>query len=193
MKLDLFYAGINNFWVGLFTGLLLPVMILAALLYGAVSQITGLIEEVALAPLIQRSEQTFDKVDSLLMTLDDKVSSTNLKELALLTPLKNAQLLPELQTLASSVEQLKQAGATIDKEALLAQLKSKLEASLASKFPEEKAKQLAQSLVDIALVLASRAQSGAQAAGSAPESASAIVPSAIVPSGAVSESSLSSQ
>lgn len=167
-----FYAGINNFWVGLITGIMLPIMFIAALLYATVSKLTGLIEGVALTPLIQRSEQTFDKVDSLLLTLDDKVSNANFKELALLTPLKKAQILPELHTLAVSVEQLSQAVSKIDKEALIAQLKSKLAASLAEKFSQEKAQQLAQSLVDIALVLATRAESAAQASPSASTSTS---------------------
>ncbi|MGL5394381.1 MAG: hypothetical protein ACRDBQ_03795, partial [Shewanella sp.] len=101
------------------------------------------------------SEQTFDKVDNLLITLDNKVDDANLKDLALFAPLKNAQLFPELQALASAVANLKQTVTAIDKQAVLVNLQEKLQASLATKFPEDKAKELAQNLINIAQVLAS--------------------------------------
>lgn len=150
-----FAAGLNNFWVGLFTGIMLPLIFVAGLLYATVDKFTGLIEDAAIAPLISRSEQTFDKVDNLLLTLDNKVDDANLKDVALLAPLKNAQLFPELQALASGVTNLKQTAADIDKQAVLANLQEKLQASLATKFPEDKAKELAQNLINIAQVLAS--------------------------------------
>ncbi|MFV0595407.1 hypothetical protein [Shewanella sp.] len=151
-----FSAGLNNFWVGLFTGIMLPIIIVAVLLYATVDKLTGLIEDTAIAPLISRSEQTFDKVDNLLLNLDDKVDDANLKDLALLAPLKNAQLFPELQALGSGVANLKQTVTDIDKQAVLANLQEKLQASLASKFPEDKAKELADNLISIAQVLASQ-------------------------------------
>lgn len=151
-----FSAGLNNFWVGLFTGIMLPIIIVAVLLYATVDKLTGLIEDTAIAPLISRSEQTFDKVDNLLLNLDNKVDDANLKDLALLAPLKNAQLFPELQALASGVANLKQTVTDIDKQAVLANLQEKLQASLATKFPEDKAKELADNLISIAQVLASQ-------------------------------------
>ncbi len=156
-----FGAGINNFWVGLVTGIMLPVMLIAALLYASVAKLTGMIENSTIAPLINRSEQTFDKVDHLLVTLDDKVDNASLKNLDLkdleqLAPLKNAQLFPELQALATGVASLKQTVADIDKQAVLDNLKQKLQASLATKFPEDKAQELAENLLNIAQVLASK-------------------------------------
>lgn len=150
-----FAAGFNNFWVGLFTGVMLPIIIIAVLLYATVDKFTGLIQDATIAPLISRSEQTFDKVDNLLITLDNKVDDANLKDLALFAPLKNAQLFPELQALASAVANLKQTVTAIDKQAILVNLQEKLQASLATKFPEDKAKELAQNLINIAQVLAS--------------------------------------
>lgn len=151
-----FSAGINNFWVGLFVGVMLPFIILALLLYATVDKFTGLVQDTAIAPLISRSEQTFDKVDNLLITLDNKVDNANLKDLELLAPLKNAQLFPELQALASSVVNLKQTISDIDKQVVLTNLKQKLQTSLATKFPEDQAQELAQNLINIAQLLANQ-------------------------------------
>lgn len=149
-----FAAGMNNFWVGMVTGMLLPVIVIAALLYATVDKFTGLLQDAAIAPLLERSEQTFDKVDTLLVTLDDKVNDAELKDVQLLAPLKQAQFFPELQALASGVKQLKQTAADLDKQAVLDKLQQQLQSSLQAKFPEDKAQQLAQSLMNIADVLA---------------------------------------
>ncbi|QYJ78611.1 hypothetical protein [Shewanella acanthi] len=154
-----FGAGFNNYWVGFISGIMLPIILVAALLYASVAKLTGLIDDSAIAPLIERSEQTFDKVDHLLVTLDDKVDNASLKDvdlkdLALLAPLKNAQLFPELQTLASGIANLKQAASDFDRETAINNLRETLQTSLAGKFPEDKAKELAQNLMNIAQVLA---------------------------------------
>lgn len=49
---------------------------------------------------------------------------------------------------------LNQAVSDIDKQAILTHLKGKLQTSLATKYPEDKAQELAQSLINIAKVLA---------------------------------------
>ncbi|WP_258405441.1 hypothetical protein [Shewanella sp. FJAT-52076] len=151
-----FTAGLNNFWVGLVTGMLMPVIVVAALLYLTVDKLTGVVQDSAISPFLERSEQTLDKVDNLLVTLDDKVDSASLKDLELLAPLKNARILPELQEIAGAAAELKTKVDDIDKEAVLAALRQKLETSLAGKFPEEKAKALAANLENLVRVLAQR-------------------------------------
>lgn len=133
---------------------MLPVILVATILYSTVDKLTGLIQDAAIAPLLARSEQTLNKVDNLLTTLDDKVDKANLKDLELLTPFKNAQLFTELQDLSSAVTLLNQAVSDIDKQAILTHLKGKLQTSLATKYSEDKAQELAQSLINIAQVLA---------------------------------------
>ncbi len=153
-----FIAGINNFWVGLVTGLMLPIIVLALVISSTVSQVTNLIQDSAIEPIVSRSEQTFDKVDRLLVTLDDKVDHADLKDLELLAPLKNMDLLPELQLIAGDIHQLKQAISEVDKQAVITNLQERLQQSLANKFPEEKAQQLCQNLVNITHLLASQTE-----------------------------------
>lgn len=155
-KMDQFRAGINNFWVGLICGILVPVVIVLILLYATVNKLTHFTQETAIAPLFERGEQTLDKVDNLLLTLDSKVDDASLEDLQLLAPLKNAQLLPELTTLGAHIDTLKQARSEIDKKAMRDNLQSQLQNSLTAKFPPEKAQALAQSLTNIASVLASQ-------------------------------------
>ncbi|MCH4296500.1 hypothetical protein MJ923_19530 [Shewanella sp. 3B26] len=150
-----FTAGLNNFWVGLVTGMLMPVIVVAALLYLTVDKLTSVVQDSAISPFLERSEQTLDKVDNLLVTLDDKVDSASLKDLNLLEPLKDAQLFPELQALASTVTQIRQAVDSVDRDALLQGLQTQLQQSLAAKFPPEKAAALAQNLRQLAELLAS--------------------------------------
>lgn len=150
-----FSAGLNNFWVGLVTGMLMPVIVVAALLYLTVDKLTGVVQDSAISPFLERSEQTLDKVDNLLVTLDDKVDSASLKDLNLLAPLKDAQLFPELQALASTVTEIRQAVDSVDRDALLQGLQMQLQQSLAAKFPPEKAAALAQNLRQLAELLAS--------------------------------------
>ncbi|MBT1446228.1 hypothetical protein KJI95_17160 [Shewanella sp. JM162201] len=153
-----FMAGLNNFWVGLFAGIMLPLILVAVILYATVDKLTGVLQDSAIAPFLSRSEQTLDKVDNLLVTLDDKVDSASLKDLNLLAPLKDAQLFPELQALATTVTELKKAAAgaqNIDRDAVLKNLQQRLQDSLIAKFPPEKAAALAENLRQIAEVLAS--------------------------------------
>lgn len=153
-----FSDGLNNFWVGLVCGMLMPLVLVVGLLYLTVDKLTGVVQDSAISPFLERSEQTLDKVDKLLVTLDDKVDSASLKDLNLLAPLKNAQIMPELQALASAVTELKQAADNIDREAVLLGLQQRLEASLAQKFPEQKARALAQNLRQFAELLAKEQQ-----------------------------------
>lgn len=102
-----FTAGLNNFWVGLVTGMLMPVIVVAALLYLTVDKLTGVVQDSAISPFLERSEQTLDKVDNLLVTLDDKVDSASLKDLELLAPLKNARILPNCRRLPAPPLSLK--------------------------------------------------------------------------------------
>lgn len=161
-KMDQFRAGINNFWVGLVCGMLMPVAIVVVLLYVTVNKLSHFTQETAIAPLFERGEQTLDKVDNLLLTLDSKVDNASLEELQLLAPLKNAQLFPELKTLAAHIGALKQTGADADKKAVMDNLQSQLQQSLAAKFPPEKAQELAHSLINIATVLTSQSLSDEQ-------------------------------
>ncbi|ABL98218.1 hypothetical protein SHAM105786_17595 [Shewanella amazonensis] len=149
-----FTAGLNNFWVGLVTGLLMPLIVVATLLYLTVDKLTGVVQDSAISPFLERSEQTLDKVDSLLVTLDSKVDSADLKDLELLTPLKNANILPDLQDIASAAAELKTKVNDIDRETVITALRHKLTTSLAGKFPEEKAQELAIHLESIARLLA---------------------------------------
>ncbi|MCG9695369.1 hypothetical protein [Shewanella sp. Isolate11] len=151
-----FIAGINNFWVGLFTGLLLPIIVIAFLLYATVHQFTDLLQESAISPIVERSELTFDKVDHLLTTLDNKVEHATAEDLQVVASLKDTHVIEELQTFASSVKQLKQAVTEADKQAIVSNVQEKLQQSLANKFPPEKAKKISQNLLSIAQILASQ-------------------------------------
>ncbi len=149
-----FIAGINNFWVGLVTGLMLPIIVLALVISSTINHITNLIQDSAIEPIVTRSEQTFDKIDHLLITLDNKVNNASLKDLELLAPLKNLNVLPELQIIANDITQLKQAISEVDRQIILEHLTEKLHQSLTNRFPPEKAQQLSQSLLNITQELA---------------------------------------
>ncbi|MCF7352920.1 hypothetical protein [Vibrio sp. CK2-1] len=150
-----FGSGFNNFFVGLFSGLLLPIVIIMVLLFLTVDKITSFAENEAIAPLYQRGEQTLDKVDTLLTTLDSKVDNANLQDVKLLAPLKDANLFPELKQIAGTVSKLRDASDS-EKQEMLENLKAKLKTTLQEKFPEDKAQQLADNLAGIADVLASK-------------------------------------
>ncbi|TVO35722.1 hypothetical protein [Vibrio algivorus] len=150
-----FGSGFNNFFVGLFSGLLLPIVIIMVLLFLTVDKITSFAENEAIAPLYQRGEQTLDKMDALLTTLDSKVDNANLQDVKLLAPLKDANLFPELKQIAGTVSKLRDASDT-EKQEMLENLKVKLKTTLQEKFPEDKAQQLADNLAGIADVLASK-------------------------------------
>lgn len=150
-----FGSGFNNFFVGLFSGLLLPIVIIMVLLFLTVDKITSFAENEAIAPLYQRGEQTLDKVDTLLTTLDSKVDNANLEDVKLLAPLKDANLFPELKQIAGTVSKLRDASDS-EKQEMLENLKAKLKTTLQEKFPEDKAQQLADNLAGIADVLASK-------------------------------------
>ncbi|GLT13452.1 hypothetical protein [Vibrio algivorus] len=150
-----FGSGFNNFFVGLFSGLLLPIVIIMVLLFLTVDKITSFAENEAIAPLYQRGEQTLDKMDALLTTLDSKVDNANLQDVKLLAPLKDANLFPELKQIASTVSKLRDAS-DAEKQEMLENLKVKLKTTLQEKFPEDKAQQLADNLAGIADVLASK-------------------------------------
>lgn len=150
-----FGSGFNNFLVGLFSGLLLPIVIIMVLLFLTVDRITSFAENEAIAPLYQRGEQTLDKVDTLLTTLDSKVDNANLQDVKLLAPLKDANLFPELKQIAGTVSKLREASDS-EKQEMLENLKAKLKTSLQEKFPEDKAQQLADNLAGIADVLAGK-------------------------------------
>ncbi|MGO2323585.1 hypothetical protein [Vibrio casei] len=151
-----FGSGFNNFFVGLFSGLLLPIVIIMVLLFLTVDKVTSFAQNEAIAPLYQRGAETLDKVDALITTLDTKADNANLEELHLLAPLKEANLFPELKQLAGSVENIRNATSTADKQVVLDRLKGKLQESLTQKFPEDKAQQLVDNLAGIAEVLASK-------------------------------------
>lgn len=133
-----FGSGFNNFFVGLFSGLLLPIVIIMVLLFLTVDKIISFAENEAIAPLYQRGEQTLDKVDTLLTTLDSKVDNANLQDVKLLAPLKNANLFPELKQIAGTVSKLRDASDS-EKQEMLENLKAKLKTTLQEKFPEDKA------------------------------------------------------
>ena len=151
-----FTAGFNNFFVGLVSGLLLPIIIILVLLFLSVDKLTGLLESRSFAPIYERSEQTLDKVDTLIMTLDDKVDNADLSNIKALSPLKDANLFPEMEALAASVNELKEGKDNIDKQAVITALKDKLQVSLQGKFTGEQAQQLAESLANIADVIANQ-------------------------------------
>lgn len=153
-----FGSGFNNFFVGLFSGLLLPIVIIMVLLFLTVDKITSFAENEAIAPLYQRGEQTLDKVDTLLTTLDNKVDNANLQDVKLLAPLKDANLFPELKQIAGAVSKLRDASDS-EKQEMLENLKAKLKTTLQEKFPEDKAQQLADNLAGIADVIASQKDS----------------------------------
>lgn len=153
-----FGSGFNNFFVGLFSGLLLPIVIIMVLLFLTVDKITSFAENEAIAPLYQRGEQTLDKVDTLLTTLDNKVDNANLQDVKLLAPLKDANLFPELKQIAGAVSKLRDASDS-EKQEMLENLKAKLKTTLQEKFPEDKAQQLAGNLAGIADVIASKKDS----------------------------------
>lgn len=150
-----FGSGFNNFFVGLFSGLLLPIVIIMVLLFLTVDKITSFAQHEAIAPLYQRGEQTLDKVDTLLTTLDNKVDNANLQDIKLLAPLKEANLFPELKQMAATVSTLRNASDS-EKQEMLSELKGKLKTTLQEKFPEDKAQQLADNLAGIADVIASK-------------------------------------
>lgn len=151
-----FTAGFNNFFVGLVSGLLLPIIIILVLLFLSVDKLTGLLESRSFAPIYERSEQTLDKVDTLIMTLDDKVDNADLSNIKALSPLKDANLFPEMKALAASVNELKEGEDNINKQAVITALKDKLQGSLQGKFTGEQAQQLAESLANIAEVIANQ-------------------------------------
>jgi len=151
-----FTAGFNNFFVGLVSGLLLPIIIILVLLFLSVDKLTGLLESRSFAPIYERSEQTLDKVDTLIMTLDDKVDNADLSNIKALSPLRDANLFPEMKALAASVNELKEGEDNIDKQAVITALKDKLQGSLQGKFTGEQAQQLAESLANIAEVIANQ-------------------------------------
>lgn len=150
-----FGSGFNNFFVGLFSGLLLPMVIIMVLLFLTVDKITSFAENEAIAPLYQRGEQTLDKIDTLLTTLDTKVDNANLQDIKLLAPLKEANLFPELKQMAGTVSKLRNASES-EKQVMLEELKTKLKTTLQEKYPEDKAQQLADNLMNIADVIASK-------------------------------------
>ncbi|MEL0630434.1 hypothetical protein [Psychromonas aquatilis] len=151
-----FAAGFNNFFIGLVSGLLLPIIIILVLLFLSVDKLTGLLESRSFAPIYERSEQTLDKVDTLIMTLDDKVDNADLSNIKALSPLKDANLFPEMKALAASVSELKEGEDNIDKQAVITALKDKLQGSLQGKFTGDQAQQLAESLANIADVIANQ-------------------------------------
>ncbi|OEF28192.1 hypothetical protein [Vibrio rumoiensis] len=151
-----FGSGFNNFFVGLFSGLLLPIVIIMVLLFLTVDKVTSFAQDEAIAPLYQRGAETLDKVDSLITTLDTKVDNASLEDIHLLAPLKDANLFPELKQLAGSVEKLSNAASDVDKQAVVDNLKENLKTSLSQKYPVEKAQQLADNFAGIAEVLASK-------------------------------------
>lgn len=159
-----FGSGFNNFFVGLFSGLLLPIVIIMVLLFLTVDKLTTFAQDEAIAPLYQRGAETLDKVDSLITTLDTKVDNASLEDLHLLEPLKEANLFPELKQLASTANTLSDMASDVDRQALLNDLKDNLKVSLSEKFPEDKAQQLAENLVGIAQVLVSKKEQTIEAA-----------------------------
>ncbi|WP_153448313.1 hypothetical protein [Vibrio algicola] len=151
-----FASGMNNFFVGLFSGLLLPIVIIMVLLFMTVDKVTSFAQDEAIAPLYQRGAKTLDKVDSLITTLDNKVDQADLKDIKLLAPLKDANLFPELKQLASSVSHIREAAAGKDKQQVIDGLKGQLKASFAKKFPDAQAQKLADNFAGIAEVMASK-------------------------------------
>ncbi|WP_211293955.1 hypothetical protein [Vibrio gangliei] len=150
-----FGSGFNNFFVGLFSGLLLPIVIIMVLMFLTVDKLTSFAENEAIAPLYTRGAQTLDKLDTLIETLDNKVEDADLQDIKLLAPLKDANLFPELKKIAAVAGKIRNASDS-EKQEMLANLKGQLKASLQQKFPEEKAQQLADNLTGIADVLASK-------------------------------------
>lgn len=151
-----FTSGFNNFFVGLVSGLLLPIIIISTLLFLSVDKLTHIIEHKSFAPIYARSEQTLDKVDSLIMTLDDKVNQADLSNIKALSPLKEANLFPEMKELAASIAKLKENKDSIEKQVIIDALKDKLQASLQGKFTGEQAELLADSLTNIADVISKK-------------------------------------
>ncbi|WP_203219058.1 hypothetical protein [Vibrio sp. S17_S38] len=151
-----FASGMNNFVVGLFSGLLLPIVIIMVLLFMTVDKITSFAQDEAIAPLYQRGAQTLDKVDALIMTLDNKVDNADLQDIKLLSPLKEANVFPELKQLARSVQMIREAAEDKDKQAVIDGLKEKLQQSFSNKFPEEQAQQLADNFANIAQIMANK-------------------------------------
>lgn len=151
-----FASGMNNFVVGLFSGLLLPIVIIMVLLFMTVDKITNFAQDEAIAPLYQRGAQTLDKVDALISTLDNKVDNADLQDIKLLAPLKEANVFPELKQVASSVKVIREAAEEKDKQAVIDDLKAKLQQSLTKKFTEDQAQQLADSFANIAQVMANK-------------------------------------
>lgn len=150
-----FGSGFNNFFVGLFSGLLLPIVIIMVLMFLTVDKITSFAENEAIAPLYTRGSQTLDKLDTLIETLDNKVDDADLQDIHLLAPLKEANLFPELKNIATAVNHIRNTP-DADRQEMLAHLKGQLKASLQQKFPEETAQQLAENLSGIAEVLANK-------------------------------------
>lgn len=151
-----FASGMNNFVVGLFSGLLLPIVIIMVLLFMTVDKITNFAQDEAIAPLYQRGTQTLDKVDALISTLDNKVDNADLQDIKLLALLKEANVFPELKQVASSVKVIREAAEEKDKQAVIDDLKEKLQQSLTKKFTEDQAQQLADSFANIAQVMANK-------------------------------------
>ncbi|MFV0576852.1 MAG: hypothetical protein ACK5NC_15730 [Vibrio sp.] len=150
-----FGAGFNNFFVGLFSGLLLPIVIIVVLLFLTVDKLTNFAQDAAIAPLYQRGAQTLDKVDVLLTSLDTKVNEADLKDLQLLAPLKDANLFPELKQIAGTIQAIR-TSTPEQKQAVIENLEATLITSLQDKFPKEKAQELATHLAGIAELLAAK-------------------------------------
>ncbi len=145
-----FMQGINNFFVGLFVGLLTPVLIIAVLLFMTVDKLTHFTQQQAMAPLMQQAEQTLNRIDTLVMNVDGKVSAVELEDLQQLSPFKDAKILPELKQVASSIQQVKQNIDQQDVDVVLLHLQHQLEQSLSEKLSEQQAHEVAQSLTQLA-------------------------------------------
>lgn len=149
-----FLSGLNTFWVGLVSGIMLPILLVVGLLYATVSQLTGFVSQEAIAPLLARGEVTLDNVDHFIGTLDQKANDADLENIHLLAPFEDAKLMPELKQVTQGAQEIREAIEGFDKEAIKNRLKEELTTSLAQKYPQERADELSESLVDLAVVLA---------------------------------------
>ncbi|MGB2079777.1 MAG: hypothetical protein ACPHV3_08310, partial [Vibrio sp.] len=143
-----------TFWVGLVTGIMLPILVVVFMLYLTVSQLTGFVSQEAIAPLLKRGEITLDNVDHLIATIDDKASNAELENIHLLAPFQDAKLLPELKKVTQGAQEIREAVEGFDKEAIKNRLKQEIQQSLTEKLPADQAQTMADSLVALAEVLA---------------------------------------
>jgi len=155
-----FVSGINNFFVGLVSGLLLPIIIILFLLFLSVDKITALVESKSFIPLYAHGEQTLDKVDKLISTLDDKVEQADLNNMKALTSLKasikDVQLLPEFKLLTSTLLTLNNVKGNSEKQKSIEDLKVQLQSTLKDKFSGEQSQQLVNNFINIAEIIAAK-------------------------------------